>query len=353
MGQIRYVWFVLCIYLWGLPVLLTPLTAAAEKRLSSSSKLQFGMVVDRGGIDDQAFNTSAYRGLKKAEKELGVSIKVVEATDDNASEPLLRRLARKKFDLIFAVGVAHEDALKKVATEFPDRSFVYIDAKLDLPNVRSIVFDEHEGAFLVGALAALFSKTQKIGFIGGMEIPVMRRFALGYEAGMKQVHSKKVKLIENYIGVTTQAWNDPAKAKELARSQYDRGVDVIFVAAGASGFGVFEAAEERKRFAIGVDTNQNHLKPGRILTSMLKQLDVAVYQTCSERVKQGHIDFGVRSYGLKNDGVGFSLDEYNKPLLSQEILDEVDLLKRQVTLGKIKVPDYYKMQSKITLTTSR
>jgi basic membrane protein A len=304
------------------------------------AQLKVGLVLDRGGKDDKSFNSSAYEGANEAKSKLGISLKFVEATDDNAFEPLLRAFAQRGFDLIIGIGFAQRDAVKKVAGEFPEKHFAIVDAQVDAPNVRSLLFEEHEGAFVVGAIAALTSKTGKIGFVGGMDIPLIRRFEMGYEAGAKHVNPQ-LAVLANYVGVTSEAWNNPPKGKELAMSQYDRGADVIFAAAGASGLGVFDAAEEKKKFAIGVDANQDWTKPGLILTSMLKRVDRAVFSTI-EDAKVGKFTAGVRRFGLADRGVDYSVDQYNGKILPETVRRRADEIKADIIAGKITVPDYYK-----------
>jgi basic membrane protein A len=304
------------------------------------AEFKVGLVLDRGGKDDKSFNTSAYEGGTKAKTKLGIFLKYVEATDDNAFEPLLRAFAQRDFDLIIGIGFAQKEALGKVAAQFPKKQFAIVDAQVDAPNVRSLMFEEHEGAYLVGAIAALTSKTAKIGFVGGMDIPLIRRFALAYEAGAKKVNPQ-VAVLANYVGVTSEAWNNPPKGKELAVSQYDGGADVIFAAAGASGLGVFDAAEEKRKFAIGVDANQNWTKPGLILTSMLKRVDEAVYSTIAE-AKAGKFTGGVKHFGLANQGIDYAVDQYNAKILTSEVRKRADELKAEIIAGKIDVPDYYK-----------
>jgi basic membrane protein A len=302
--------------------------------------LKVGLVLDRGGKDDKSFNSAAYAGATKAEKELGIELKYVEATDLKALENLHRSFAKRNFDLIIGVGFAQSDAVAKVAPQFPNAKFALVDGEVTQPNVRSLLFEEHEGSYLVGALAALASKTGKVGFIGGMDIPLIRRFEMGYKAGVQKINPKAI-VTSNFIGVTGEAWNNPAKAKELALSQYGSGNDVIFVAAGASGTGVFDAAEEKKRFAIGVDSNQNWMKPGFILSSMLKRVDVAVYQAIKD-AKEGSFKAGTVRFGLPNQGVDYALDSHNDKLISADMRMQLESLKSQIISGKISVPDYYK-----------
>jgi basic membrane protein A and related proteins len=307
---------------------------------SQSFAFKVGLVLDKGGKDDKSFNSAAYEGATKAQKELGIELKYVEATDTNSIENLHRSFAKKDFDLIIGIGFAQAEAVKKISAQFPDKKFAIVDGDVKNPNVKSLLFEEQEASYLVGAIAALKSKTGKIGFIGGMEIPLIRRFEMGYKAGIEKGNSKAT-LVSNFIGVTSEAWNNPAKAKELALAQFNSGVDVIFVAAGASGSGVFDAAEEKKAFAIGVDSNQNWMKPGFILTSMLKRVDIAVFDAIKE-AKDGKFQAGTVLFGLKNKGVDYALDQYNDKLLSDEIRKKADDLKAQIIAGKIAVPDYYK-----------
>jgi len=304
------------------------------------AEFKVGLVLDRGGKDDKSFNSSAYQGAMEAKNKLGIYLKYVEATDDNAYEPLMRSFAQKDFDLIIGVGFAQKEAIQKVAAQFPKKHFALVDSQVDAPNVRSLMFEEHEGAYLIGAIAALTSKTGKVGFIGGMDVPLIRRFAMGYEAGAKKINPQ-ITVIENYCGVTSEAWNNPPKGKELALAQYDAGVDIIFAAAGASGLGVFDAAEDRKKFAIGVDSNQDWTKPGLILTSMLKRVDLAVF-TVIQDSQTGQFTGGLKRFGLADKGVDYSVDQYNEKILTEPVRKHADELKAEIIAGKIVVPDYYK-----------
>lgn len=308
----------------------------------ANKPIKVGLVLDKGGKDDKSFNSAAYEGAMKAQKELGISLKFVEATDLNALENLHRSFARKNFDLIIGVGFAQTDAVKKISAQFPDVKFALVDGEIQASNVRSLLFEEHEGSFIVGAIAALTSRSGRIGFIGGMDIPLIRRFAMGYQAGVRYINPKAI-ILENYIGVSGDAWSNPAKAKELGLSQYGQKVDVIFVAAGASNAGVFDAAEEKKAFAIGVDSNQNWVKPGFILTSMLKRVDIAVFETIKQ-VKDGQFTGSISRFGLKEKGVDYSLDKYNENLLKPAVRAKVNEIKIKIIAGEIHVPDYYKLK---------
>ncbi len=308
-----------------------------------ANALKVGLVLDKGGKDDKSFNAAAFAGATQAQKELGIELKYVEASDNNALESLHRSFATKGYDLIIGVGFAQLDAVKKVAAQFPQARFTVVDGEINAPNVRSLLFAEHEGSFLVGVIAAAATKGDTYGFIGGMDIPLIRRFAMGYAAGIKHV-KPKAKVIENYVGVTGEAWNNPAKAKELALSQFQQGAEVVFGAAGASGTGLFDAAEAKKKLAIGVDSNQDWIKPGFILTSMMKRVDVAVFETI-KAVKEGSFKGGVVQFGLNNKGVDYSVDAHNEKLMTAAIKAKAEEVKAQIISGKIKVPDYYK-QSK-------
>ncbi len=308
------------------------------------ASLKVGLVLDKGGKDDKSFNTAAYEGARQAEKDFKIELKYVEATDINALENLHRQFAQKKYDLVIGVGFAQAEAVRKIAGQFPSTKFAIIDGEVNLPNVRSLMFEEHQGAFVVGAIAALKSKSNKIGFIGGMDIPLIRRFSMGYKAGAKHINPK-IEVIENFIGSTGEAWNNPAKAKELALAQIGSGAEVIFVAAGASGSGAFDAIEEKKKLAIGVDSNQNWIKPGFILTSMQKRVDQAVHKTI-EDANSGKFTAGTVRYGLGDKGIDYSLDKFNEKLMTADLRQKADELKAQIASGKISVPDYYKTSKK-------
>lgn len=307
---------------------------------SSAHAFKVGLVLDKGGKDDKSFNSSAFEGANRAKKELGIELKYVEATDNNAIENLHRSFANKDFDLIIGIGFAQADAVKKISQQFKEKKFVIIDGEVSASNVKSVIFEEHQGSFLVGAIAALKSTTGKIGFIGGMDIPLIRRFEMGYKAGAEHANPK-IKITSQYIGITGEAWNNPAKAKELSLAQYNSGVDVIYTAAGASNSGVFDGAEEKKKFAIGCDSNQDYLKPGFILTSMLKRVDIAVFEAIKD-ASQNKFKGEIVRYGLKEKGVDYSIDQYNEKILTADIIKSANQYRDQIISGKISVPDYYK-----------
>ncbi len=330
-----------------LAVLLAFLGACTEKKSeapsvsasgSTKAKLKIGIVLDKGGKDDKSFNGAAFAGGTLAQKELGVELKVVESADDNAFEPSLRAFAEREYPLVIGIGFAQVDAMKKIAPQFPKTHFAIVDGTVVGPNVASIHFDEHEGSFLVGYLAALVSKTKKIGFIGGMDVPLVRRFQMGYEAGAKAA-DPKIEFVSNYAGVNSSAWTNPGRGKELALDQYSQKADVIFAAAGATGIGVFDAAEEKQAYVIGVDSNQDALKPGRVLTSMLKRVDTAVFQIIKDEQDSKFLA-GLHSYGLRDKGIDYSVDDSNQKLIAP-YKDKLEAVKAKIIKGEIKVPDYY------------
>jgi basic membrane protein A len=301
-------------------------------------QVRVGLVLSVGGLGDKSFNDSAYRGLMKAKAELGVEPVYGQPEQMSEDEKYLRQYAEQGVDLVIGVGFLMRDALDKVAREFPQTRFAIIDASVDAPNVASLVFREHEGSFLVGAIAGLVTKTGKVGFVGGMDIPLIHKFEVGYTEGVKYVNPKADVLVA-YAGSGPEAFHDPVKGKSLALSQFDRGADVIFQAAGSTGNGVIDAATERGLFAIGVDANQNYMAPGHVLTSMMKRVDVAVFAITKD-VVDGTFQGGLHVYGLEVDGVGYAIDEYNRGLLPPDVLDRVEAIKRDIVAGTISVTDY-------------
>jgi len=295
-------------------------------------------VFDMGGKFDKSFNEAAYAGAERFKKETAIAYREFEVTNEAQREQALRNMARRGSQVVVGIGFGQASGMERVAREFPNLKFAIVDAIVDLPNVQSIVFKEHEGSFLVGMAAAMASKTGKIGFVGGMDIPLIRRFALGYEEGAKYVNAK-IEIYRNMTGTTPAAWNDPTRGGELARSQFDRGADVIYAAAGATGLGVLQAAKDKGRLAIGVDSNQNHIHPGSVLTSMIKRVDLAVYEAF-KAAKDGTWKAGVRSLGVAEGGVGFSLDQHNRGLITAEMEKRLQQARADIVAGKIKVTDY-------------
>lgn len=323
-------------------VLKLALAGALAGALNSAAAFEAAVIYDMGGKFDKSFNEAAYKGAEMFKKETGIEYKDFEPSNESQYEQALSRFARRGADVIIAIGFSYATPLAKVADEFPKTKFVIIDSVVDKPNVQSVVFKEHEGSFLVGMLAALKSQTGKIGFIGGMDVPLIRKFALGYEEGAKYVNPK-VEVLKNMTGTTPAAWNDPIKAGELAKSQFDRGADVIFAAAGASGMGVLQAAKDGGKLAIGVDSNQNHIHPGSILTSMVKGVDLAVYQALKD-AKDGNWKPGKRVMGLAEKGVDYAVDDNNRALISAEMQQKVEAAKADIIAGKLKVTDYFDLK---------
>ena len=291
-----------------------------------------------GGKFDKSFNEAAYNGAEQFRKESGIVYREFEVTNEAQREQALRNMARRGSQIVVGIGFAQASGIEKVAKEFPALKFAIIDGVVNVPNVQSIVFKEHEGSFLVGMAAAMASRTGKVGFVGGMDIPLIRKFALGYEEGAKYVN-KGVEVFQNMTGTTPAAWNDPTRGGELARSQFDRGADVVYAAAGATGLGVLQAAKDKGKLAIGVDSNQNHIHPGVVLTSMIKRVDLAVYQAM-KTARDGSWKAGTRIMGVAEGGVGWALDQHNRKLITPEMEKRLEQARADIVAGKIKVTDY-------------
>jgi basic membrane protein A len=314
------------------------LSTALVAGAAFADEVKPAVVFDMGGKFDRSFNEGIYNGSKKWSDETGVKIAEFEVTNESQREQALRRMAENGANVIIAVGFAQAPALEIVADEFPDTKFAIIDAVVEKPNVQSIVFKEQEGSFLVGILAAMASKTGKVGFVGGMDIPLIRAFSCGYVQGVHYANAS-AEVLENMTGTTPAAWNDPTKGGELARSQFDRGADVVYAAAGATGLGVLQAAADAKKLSIGVDSNQNMLHPGSVLTSMVKRVDVAAYNVFKS-AQAGAFKPGVNVLGLKEDGVGWAADDNNANLITPEMKAKVDAASKGIIDGSIKVVDY-------------
>jgi basic membrane protein A and related proteins len=314
------------------------LAALSVAAFAHAADPKLAVVYDAGGKFDKSFNQSASEGAERFKKETKINYIEVQAASDTQIEQVLRNLARKNVDLIASIGFAQSQAVQTVAKEFPKVKFVLIDGVAQGDNINSIVFKEQEGSYLVGVAAALASKSKKVGFIGGMDIPLIRAFECGYAQGAKSV-DPKIEVTQNMVGTTPAAWNDPAKGGELARAQFDRGVDVIFAAAGGSGMGALKTAKEKGKLAIGVDSNQDYLYPGTMLTSMVKRVDNAIYDSFMQ-VKNGTWKAGVTSKGLKEGGVDWALDEHNRKLVTPEIEKRVKATAKDIVDGKVKAVDY-------------
>jgi len=294
------------------------------------------LIFDLGGKFDKSFNESAHEGAQRWAKETGGTYKELEMQSEAQREQFVRRMAETGANPIVVLSFSNIETLNTVAPDFPDTKFVLIDGVVDQPNVRSIIFAEHEGSYLVGMMAALASKSNTVGFIGGMDIPLIRKFGCGYAEGVKAVNPDST-VLANMTGNTGAAWNDPVKGGELAKSQISQGADVIFAAAGGTGLGVLQAATDGGIFSIGVDSNQNYLHPGKVLTSMLKRVDNAVYDS----FKAGDaIETGLVNMDLASAGVGYALDDNNAALITDDMKAKVDEAAAKIASGELKVHDY-------------
>lgn len=307
--------------------------------LAGAAFAEPAIIYDLGGKFDKSFNEAAYNGAEAWKKETGGSFLDLELQNDAQREQALRRFAGQGANPIVMAGFSWTAALSAVAPEFPDTNFVVIDAVVDAPNVQSIIFDEHTGSFLVGALAALKSETGTVAFVGGMDVPLIHKFYCGYAQGAKAVNPD-VKVLESYTGTTPAAWNDPVTAGELTKAAIDSGADVVFAAAGGSGLGVLQAAKDAGKYSIGVDSNQNYLQPGSVLTSMLKRVDVAVQNALTEAADDSTFKPGLTVLGLSEDGVGYALDDNNASLITDDMKAKVDELTAEIEDGTIEVHDY-------------
>ena len=295
------------------------------------------VVFDLGGKFDKSFNEGVYNGVQRFSTETGIEVDEFEVNNEAQREQAIRKMVQRGATIVLGIGFGQADAIAKVASENPDVQFGIIDVSwLDGANIRQYAFKEHEGSYLVGVAAAKASKSGKAGFVGGMDIPLIRKFACGYAQGFMDAGGKEV--YQNMTGSTPAAWNDPTKGAELARSQFDRGADVVFAAAGSTGLGSLQAAADQGKLAIGVDSNQNYLHPGTMLTSMLKRVDVAAYELFMD-AKNDKFTPGVHILGLAEGGVDWAVDQYNEDLVNSFSAD-VDQARKDIISGKIKVHDY-------------
>lgn len=351
----RFLTAVLLLTLLGI-ALAGPGCHVASYGADDKSKVHVGIVFDIGGKDDRSFNAAAWAGVRCAETgkwpdgtdcgkpKMDIVLRDIEPGNPTSIEPAMRAFAERGYDLIIGVGFAQAPIIEQVAKEYPNIHFAIVDGVSNLPNVASLVFKEHEGSYLVGMLAAETSKTGTIGFIGGMDIGLIHRFEKGYEEGAQSINPQ-IRIVQNYVGVTDAAWNNPGKGKEIAMAQIGKGADVIFTAAGNSGLGAFDAVEQAGKkdgrathFVIGVDSNQNMVKPGFVLTSMVKRVDNAVYSIVQD-VVSGKFQAGFHVYGLDKDGVGYSMDQFNKDLIPPDAIQKVEEAKKKIISGEIKVTD--------------
>ncbi len=315
--------------------------AAAAALTAGAALAEPAIIYDLGGKFDKSFNESAYTGAQRWADETGESFAEFEIQSDAQREQAIRRFAENGNNPIVMAGFSWATPLSEAAADYPDTTFVIIDGVVEADNVRSIVFSEHEGSYLVGMLAAMASETGTVGFVGGMDIPLIRKFGCGYAQGVKAVNEDAT-VIANMTGTTPAAWNDPVKGSELTLAQISQGADVVFAAAGGTGVGVLQTAADEDILSIGVDSNQNYLHPGEVLTSMTKRVDNMVYDafTAGENVEPG---FNVM--GVANEGVGYAVDEFNEELLTEEMLAEVQAAADAIASGELTVHDYMSDES--------
>ncbi|MBT8167326.1 BMP family lipoprotein [Falsiruegeria litorea] len=317
--------------------------AAASVALTVGAALaEPALIFDLGGKFDKSFNEAAFGGATRWAEETGGTFREIELQSEAQREQALRRFAEAGANPVITMGFAMADPLSAVAPDYPDTKFVAVDVNwLDTPNIRQIAFAEHEGSYLVGMMAAAASKSGTVGFVGGMDIPLIRHFGCGYAQGAKAVNPD-INIVANMTGTTPAAWNDPVKGSELTKAQISQGADVVFAAAGGTGVGVLQTAADEGILSIGVDSNQNHLHPGKVLTSMLKRVDVAVY----DAMKAGtEVETGVFTMGLAEDGVGYALDDNNAALVSADMKAAVDAAREKIISGDLKVVSYYENDS--------
>ena len=317
---------------------LAVLTTLAALTVGRAKDFSPAIVYDFGGKFDRSFNQSASEGAERFKQATGIAVREFEITNAAQREQAMAQLAKRGASIIVAVGFTQASAVEKVAKQFPDVKFTIIDAVVDLPNVQSINFREQESSFLCGMAAALASKTGKVGFVGGMDIPLIRKFALGYTEGARYVNPQ-AEVFQNMTGTTPAAWGDPTKGAELAKSQFGRGADVIFHAAGATGIGVMQAAKDAGLLSIGCDSNQDYLHPGSVLTSAVKRVDVAVFKAFTE-AKSDSWKPGQLVLGLAEEGVDYSLDNFNRPLITPTMEAKLNAAKADIISGRLKVTEY-------------
>ncbi|HVT40339.1 MAG TPA: BMP family ABC transporter substrate-binding protein [Gemmatimonadaceae bacterium] len=312
----------------------------------TGGRLDVGIVFDLGGRGDKSFNDGAFIGAERAAKELGAHVRFVEPGEGSDREAGLRLLAAEHMDLVVGVGFIFSDDLTQLAQEYPGIAFAGVDFAIAVdktgqpiappPNLAALKFREEQGSFLVGALAALVGGSRKVGFVGGMDSPLIHKFEAGYRTGVKYV-CPDCEVIVQYAGVTPEAFRNPGRGKELALSQYQQGVNVIYHASGSTGLGVFEAARTLEKFGIGVDADQYAEAPGHVLTSMVKRVDNAVFDAI-KRVKERRFSGGVYQFGLAEDGVGYVYDEHNRALIPESVHARLEALKGDIIAGRIRVP---------------
>jgi basic membrane protein A and related proteins len=332
---------VLALVVFAFATIFLPGRGLVAERSGPYTDLSVGLVFDVGGRGDKSFNDAAYEGVSRAARELGVEVEILEPSGAEDREAALRLFAARGFDLVIGVGFIFSSDVREVARDFPSVKFACVDyapsPERETPaNVVGLVFREEEGAFLVGAVAGLLSERKRVGFVGGMDIPLIHRFEAGYRAGVKHVCPECV-LHVGYAGTTPEAFRDPAKGKAIAISQIAAGADITFHAAGTTGHGVFEAAREMGTQAIGVDSDQHDEMPGTVVTSMIKRVDVAVFDTV-EAVGEGRFRGGLTSFGIAEGGVGYVDQGPHAAAISDAVRARVAEVAEEIARGSIVVP---------------
>lgn len=318
-------------------IVLGLLAATAFSFQSFAQEFKPAIIYDLGGKFDKSFNEAAYNGAEKFKADNKIEFRDFEIQNDSQREQALRKFAEEGNSPIVMAGFSWVEVLNKVAPEFPRTQFTVIDAEVSQPNVRSVVFKEQEGSYVVGVMAAIASKSKKVGFIGGMDVPLISAFGCGFVGGAKAAGATEV--IQNMTGDTPAAWNDPTRGGEIAKAQMDQGADVIYAAAGGTGVGVMQAVADAGKLGIGVDSNQNGLQPGKILTSMVKRVDIAVYNAFADS-QSGKFTAGVSNLGLKEGGVDYAMDENNKGLVTGEMQTAAEKARNDIVAGTIQVHDF-------------
>lgn len=311
----------------------TSTAASGDKPAGEGKKLSIGMVFDSGGIGDKSFNDSANRGLERAKAELGVDVRTIDSKSEKDYTTNLSTLAEQGCDLVFAVGITQQNALNEVADNFPNTKFAIVDAVVEKSNVRSLLFSEEQGSYLAGYLAGLASKSGKLGFVGGKDIPLIKKFEVGYAAGAKAANPKIEMLPAKY----TDSWDDTNLGKQIAQVLFSQGADIVYHASGRCGVGVIQAAKEAGKMAIGVDSDQDDLAPGFVLTSMVKKVDEAVFNTIQD-LKDGKFDAGSKTYDLKSKGVGITELKFTKDKVPADAMEKLAKVTEEIVSGKTVVP---------------
>ena len=315
------------------------MAATALTALSATAALaEPGLIIDLGGKFDKSFNESAYTGAQRWVEEQGGDYMETELASEAQREQTMRRMAERGANPVVVLGFANASTLEQVAPDYPDTNFTIVDMVVDQPNVQSVVFSEHQGSYLVGLMAAMASESGTVSFVGGMDVPLIRKFACGYAQGAKSV-GDEIEVIANMTGTTPAAWNDPVKGAELTRSQISQGSDVVYAAAGGTGVGVLQAAADEGAMAIGVDSNQNYMFPGTMLTSMVKRVDNAVFDAF-QAAEEGNFQTGIQVKGLEDEGVAVAMDEYNQDIVTEEMTAAVEEARAQIISGELEVHDY-------------